>query len=311
MKNQNKILITGGAGFIGSHLVDQLIKKNYRVVVIDNLSTGKRENINLKAKFYKADICNFRIIKKIFGDERPDFVFHFAAQTSIQKSIKDPLYDVKINILGSLNILENCKKFKVKKIIFASTSAVYGDTKIIPTPEGCPALPLSPYGITKLTIENYLDYYWKTFCLPYVSLRYSNVYGSRQDFKKETGVIAIFVNKILRSERLIINGDGKQTRDFLYVKDAVEAAVLALKRNIIGIFNIGTMKETSINVIFQKIKELLGSSANELHGSIKPGEQRRICLDIRKARKEPFWQPKYKLSEGLKEMVKYYKEYYK
>lgn len=305
-KSYKKILVTGGAGFIGSNLVNRLIAENYQVIVIDNLSTGNKENLNPKAKFYKIDICNPKIAK-IFKAEKPEFIFHYAAQSQIQNSIKNPVYNGNINILGSLNILENCKKFGVKKIIFASTGAVYGEAKIIPTPEDYSLFTLSPYGITKLTIEKYLHYYWKIFDLPYVILRYSNVYCPHQNPKNETGVVTIFCNKMLLNIQPIINGDGKQTRDFIYINDAVEAAILALKKNVTGVFNIGTGKETSINAIFQKIKELTGSSVNEIHGPIKIGEQKRSCLDIKKAGKELSWQPRYSLDKGLKETVKYYK----
>ena len=303
-----KCLVTGGAGFIGSHLVDKLIKEGHKVVVIDNLSTGRKENLNPKAKFYKIDICSYRI-SQIFKKEKPEVVFHYAAQIDVRKSVKDPVEDAKINILGTLNILENCKKYNIRKVIFASTGgAIYGDADIVPTPETYPELPLSPYGIAKLTIEKHLSYYYKVFGLPYVSLRLANVYGPRQNSKGEAGVVAIFCDKMLSKKQPIINGSGRQTRDFVFVGDVVEANILALKKNKIGIFNIGTAKETNVNTIFKKLKELTGSKCKEIHGPALLGEQKRSCLNFLKAKKELNWQPKYSLDKGLNKTVEWFKK---
>jgi UDP-glucose 4-epimerase len=308
-----KCLVTGGAGFIGSHLVDKLIKKGHEVVVIDNLSTGKKENLNPRAKFYKVDICDSKI-SQIFKKEKPQIIFHYAAQIDVRKSVEDPIEDAKINILGSLNIIQNfirensCSNSrKFAKVIFASTGgAIYGDADIIPTPETYPELPLSPYGIAKLTIEKYLNYYYKIFDLPFVSLRLANIYGPRQNSKGEAGVIAIFCDKMLSEKQPIINGDGKQTRDFVFVDDVVKANILALKKDKVGIFNIGTAKETNINTIFRKLKELTGSNCKEIHGPALLGEQKRSCLDYSKTKKELGWQPKYSLDEGLKKTVEWF-----
>jgi UDP-glucose 4-epimerase len=301
-----KILVTGGAGFIESHLIDRLIKEGHKVVVVDNLSTGKKENLNKKAKFYKIDICSSKI-NQIFKKEKPDIVFHFAAQIDLRKSVEDPIGDAKINILGSLNLLENCKKYKVKKFIFASTGgAIYGDAKIIPTPENYPEFPLSPYGIEKLATDKYLNYYYKVFNIPFISLRLANIYGPRQNSKGEAGVIAIFCDKMIGKGQPIIHGAGKATRDFVYVDDVVEAAILAMKSGKTGIYNIGTGKETDINTIFRKLKKLLGSNCKEVHGSAKPGEQKRSCLDYGKAKRELGWQPRYNLEKGLKETVEWF-----
>ena len=302
-----KILITGGAGFIGSHLIDKLIKKNHKVIVIDDLSTGKKEYLNPKGKFYKIDICSPKI-SQIFKKEKPEIVFHYAAQINVRKSVAEPIEDAKINILGSLNILENCKKYKVKKIIFASTGgAIYGEADVIPTPETYPVFPLSPYGVAKLTIEKYLNYYFKVFGLSFAALRLANVYGSRQNSKGEAGVVAIFCDKMLSGKQPIINGNGKQNRDFIYIEDVVTAAILAMKRNKIGIFNIGTAKKTDVNTIFRKLKKLTASNCKEIHNAAKPGEQKRSCLDYAKAKKELGWQTKYSLEKGLKETVEWFK----
>lgn len=303
-----KILVTGGAGFIGSHLVDRLIKEGHRVSVIDNLSTGKKENINPKAKFYKIDICDPEI-SQIFEKEKPEIVFHYAAQIDLRESVEDPIKNAQINILGTLNILESCKNFRVKKVIFASTGgAMYGEAEIIPTPETYPEFPLSPYGIEKLTIEKYLNYYSKVFGLPFISLRLANIYGPRQNSKGEAGVVAIFCDKMLSGEQPIIYGDGNRTRDFVFVDDVVDANILAMEKGRVGIFNIGTAKETNINTIFKKLKELTASNCKEIHGPAKPGEQKRSCLDFAKAKKELNWQPQFNLDEGLKKTVEWFKK---
>ena len=302
-----KILVTGGAGFIGSHLVDRLIKEGHKVVIIDNLSTGRKENLNPKAEFYKIDICSPKN-SQIFQKEKPEIVFHLAAQIDVRKSVENPVENAKINILGSLNLLENCKKYKVKKIIFASTGgAIYGDANIVPTPEDYPEFPLSPYGIEKLIVDKYLNYYHKVFGLPYVSLRLANVYGPRQNSQGEAGVIAIFCGKMLSGKQPIINGDGKQTRDFVFVDDVVEANMLALKKNKVGIFNIGKAKETDVNTIFKKLKELTGLKYKEIHGPALPGEQKRSCLNYSKAQKELGWRPEYSLEKGLEITVDWFK----
>ena len=273
---KQKVLVTGGAGFIGSHIVDRLIKEGCKVVIIDNLSTGRKANINPKAKFYKADIQNQKIAE-IFKKEKPEIVFHFAAQIDVRKSVEDPIQDARINILGSLNILENCQKYKIKKIIFTSTGgAIYGDADVIPTSESYLEMPLSPYGIEKLVFDKYLNYYYKIFGLSYTSLRLANVYGPRQNSKGEAGVIAIFCDKIFAKKQPVINGTGKQTRDFVFVQDVVEAGILALKKNKIGVFNIGTGKETDINTIFRKIKKITNSDCKEIHISAKIGEQKKV-----------------------------------
>lgn len=301
-----KILVTGGAGFIGSHLVDKLIEQGANLIVIDNLSTGKRENLNPKAKFYKIDIRSLKI-SQIFKKEKPEVVFHYAAQIDVRKSTEKPIESASINILGILNILENCKKFGTKKIVFASSGgAIYGDAKIIPTSENYPSFPLSPYGIEKLISEHYLDFYEKNYDLKYITLRYANIYGPRQNSKGEAGVVAIFVNKLLNNEIPTINGNGEQTRDYVFVDDAVKAAILAFKSSKLDslIFNIGTGKETSVNELYKLIIRETGKNVSANYGPANPGEQKRSCLDYSKIKKELNWQPKYNLERGLEETVK-------
>jgi UDP-glucose 4-epimerase len=304
----SKILITGGAGFIGSHLADKLIEKGHDVIVIDNLSSGKKENLNSKVKFYEIDVCDSNI-SQIFEQEKPEIIFHFAAQIDVRKSVEDPIYDAKVNVLGSLNLLQNCQKNGIKKFIFASSGgAIYGDTTIIPTPETCLENPESPYGICKLNIEKYLKFFQKSFGLNYTVLRFSNVYGPRQDSKGEAGVVAIFCNKMLKNEEVVINGDGKQTRDFVFVDDVVKVALLSIGQERSDIYNIGTGVETNMNEIFWKIKELTNSNCEEIHASEKLGEQKISCLDNSKTKKELTWEPECGLKEGLEKTIKWFKE---
>jgi UDP-glucose 4-epimerase len=309
-----KILVTGGAGFIGSHVVDKLIERENEVVVVDNLSTGKKENLNPKASFYELNIESEKL-RDVFEKEKPEAVFHLAAQIDVRKSTESPIEDGKTNILGSLNVIENFIKINKdldslhKKIIFTSTGgAIYGDASIVPTPESYPEWPLSPYGIAKLSIDKYLNYYHKVLGLNFVSLRLGNVYGPRQNSKGEAGVVAIFCDKMLSGESPVINGSGEQTRDFVYVKDVVRAQILALESNENGFFNVGTGKESNINIIFRELKELISPEFKEIHGPSKPGEQKRSCLDSSKIKEKFGWELRYSLKEGLKETVNWFKE---
>jgi UDP-glucose 4-epimerase len=304
-----KCLITGGAGFIGSHLVDRLIKDGHTIAIIDNLSTGKKENLNKKANFYKIDICNAKI-REIFKKEKPEIVFHLAAQIDVRKSVQNPIEDAQINILGSLNILENCKEFGVKKIIFISSGgAIYGEAKIVPTPESYPANPLSPYGIAKLAIEKYLNYYYEVFNLPFISLRLANVYGPRQNPKGEAGVVAIFTDKLLNNQIPVINGDGTQTRDYVFVNDVVDAAILAFKSLKLRkpIFNIGTGMETSVNDLYKIMTKKIEKNISADHNLAKIGEQERSCLNYSKVAKELNWQPKYNIERGIKMTIDWFR----
>jgi len=302
-----RILVTGGCGFIGSHLVEELIKQGHWVVVVDNLSTGKKENLNPKARFYQIDIQDPEI-PQIFQKEKPEVVFHFAAQIDVRKSVKDPMSDAKVNILGSLNLLGNCKKYKVKKFIFASSVGVYGEPKTLPVKENHPLNPIAPYPVTKLAIEKYLNYF-QTQGLDFLSLRYSNIYGPRQSSGGEGGVVAIFIDKILKGERPIIFGNGKQTRDFLYVDDAVKAAILALNAPSSSIYNVGTNKEITINDLLELLSKILKVKVKPIFQSLRQGEIIKSRVDYSKAKKELNWQSKYNLEEGLKETVKWFRGY--
>jgi len=303
-----KVLVTGGAGFIGSHLVDRLIQEGHEVVVVDNLLTGKRRNLNKEARFYKQDVQSSRL-ERVFSRERPLLVMHLAAQVDLRRSVEDPIFDAQVNILGTLNVLQQAVKYGTRKVIFASSGgAIYGEQDIFPAPESHPIRPLSPYGISKLNGEQYLAYYQRVSGIQHVILRYSNVYGPRQDPEGEAGVVAIFMGKMLAGEQPIINGNGRQTRDFVFVDDVVEANLAAMGKEVQGIYNVGTAEETSINDLFRLLVELTNAGCKELHGPAKKGEQARSVVDFSRLRQELGWEPKVPLREGLKRTVEFFRE---
>jgi UDP-glucose 4-epimerase len=302
-----KILITGGAGFIASHVADLLIDNGHSIAIVDDLSNGKRENINPRAAFYHASILD-QALADIFRKEKPEVVIHHAAQISVRNSVQDPLHDMEINIRGSLRLLEQCKYYGVVKFIFSSTGgALYGEQDYFPADENHPTRPLSPYAIAKLSVEKYLFFYHTTHRLPYTVLRYANVYGPRQDPFGEAGVIAIFSQKMLKGEQPIINGDGNQTRDFVYVGDVARANLLALDQQVTGEINIGTGVETSINTIFNEIRSLVAPGTPEVHGPAMPGEQQRSVLSCKKAQTVLGWEPMVPLTEGLRHTVDFFR----
>ncbi len=303
-----KVLVTGGAGFIGSHIVDRLIQEGHDVVVVDNLSTGKKKNLNRAARFYKMDILSPKI-EKIFKKEKPDLISHHAAQMDVRRSVADPIFDAQVNILGFLNVLGNAVRHGAKKVIFASSGgAVYGEQQVFPAPETHPLHPVSPYGISKLSGEHYLYYYQRVAGLSYVALRYANVYGPRQDPFGEAGVVAIFSQKTLLSDQPIINGNGKQTRDYVFVEDVVEAHMAVLEDGVQGIFNVGTGKETSVNQLFRHLVEITGAKVKEVYGPEKRGEQIRSVLDYARLKKATDWEPKVQLQDGLKLTVDFFRK---
>jgi len=294
-----KILITGGAGFIGSHVADLLIDKNNEVIIIDNLSTGRSENINPKAKFYHADLLDFETISKIIEEEKPEVIYHLAAQIDVRKSIEEPMHDAKINILATLNLLDLSRKINLKHFIFSSTGgAIYGDMKEIPATESTKEIPISPYACSKLAVEKYIHFYKTVHGLKYTILRYSNVYGPRQNPKGEAGVISIFLDNMVSGKNPIIFG-GIQTRDFIFVKDVAYANYLALRDNKSCIYNIGTGKETDIIEIFSRLNKYFKNKFEPIYQEIKKGEPKRSCLDVKKAKEKLKWKPKVNLDEGL------------
>jgi UDP-glucose 4-epimerase len=305
------ILVTGGAGFIGSNIADAYINAGHNVIIIDNMSTGVKSYINPKAVFYQMDICDAKI-SEVFEKHRIDVINHHAAQIDLRKSVESPEFDIKVNITGSVNLLQNAVKYGVKKFIFASTGgAIYGEHDYFPADEKHPTRPYAPYGINKLTVEKYLFYYNYVYGLDYVVLRYANVYGPRQNPLGECGVIAIFTDKILKGTEPLINGDGEQTRDYVYVSDVVNANVLALNATKPEIYNIGTSKETDVNYIFDRINHYAGTNFTEKHGPPKKGEQRRSVLSFEKASEELGWQPQVDIETGLKQTTEYFKNHKK
>jgi len=295
IKNK-KILVTGGAGFIGSHTVDKLIEEGADVVVVDNLVTGRRENLNPKAKFYEINIADPGL-EKIFQKEKPEIIYHFAFNVLVPKSVQNPLVDID-SIAGSLNILINSQKYGVKKIIFASSGFVYGNSQNIPVKETEPIDPVSPYVVAKYTVENYIKFFNKTYGLPYVIFRYPAVYGPRQI----TGAMADYIRKLAAGNQAEIWGDGTKTRDYIYIEDILRANLLALDLSddfLDPVFNVGTSIETTLNDLYQKIAKLLNKEIRPIYLSDRPGDQIRYSLDYSKIKKTLGWEPKVSFEEGL------------
>ncbi len=294
-----KVLVTGGAGFIGSHIVEKLIDKKLEVVVVDNLSTGLRDNVHHKAKFIELDIRS-KDLQDLMEKERFDYVIHQAAQTMVPKSVDDPHFDCDVNILGSVNVLEGCRKTNVKRIIFASTAAVYGDVQNIPVKEDAFTAPTSFYGLSKLSVENYLKLYHKLYGLEYIVLRYANVYGERQGDAGEGGVVSIFTRKIVYSEPITVFGDGGQTRDFIYVGDIASANYQALvTKEANCVYNISTQTETSVNTLIELMSKVSGLKLDKVCAPPREGDIYRSSLSNTAVCQRMGWQPKTPLLEGL------------
>lgn len=302
-----KILVTGGAGFIASQIADAFILEGHQVVILDDLSTGFEKNINSKAKFVKANICD-KSLDKLFEEEKFDVVNHHAAQMDVRRSVKDPEFDATTNILGTINLLQNCVKYEVKKFMFASTGgAVYGEQDYFPADEKHKQQPKSPYGISKLAVEKYLYFYNSEHKLNYTILRYANIYGPRQNPFGEAGVVAIFSTRLLKGEQPIINGHGKQTRDYVFVGDVVKANVLALKDEACDVYNIGTGIETDVNQLFNYLNDITKAGKEEKHGPAAAGEQLRSVITSDKLFNKFGWRPSTKLEDGLKATVEFFR----
>jgi len=303
-----KILVTGGAGFIGSHVVDVFISKGYEVVIVDDLSTGRESNLNPEAKFYRMDIRDPKL-REVFEKERPDYVSHHAAQMDVRRSVAQPLFDADVNILGSINVIECAKEFKVKHFVYISSGgAAYGEPEALPCDETHPINPICQYGASKHTVEHYLYMYHVNSGLDYTVLRYPNVFGPRQDPHGEAGVVAIFTGKMLLDEPLIINGDGEQTRDFVFVRDCAYGNYLAVTvPHPSGIYNLGWGRPTSINEIFTNLASITNYAQPAAHGPAKVGETRHIYLSADKAKRDLGWGPTISLEDGLRETVEYFK----
>lgn len=302
-----KILVTGGAGFIGSAIVQQLLENNDKVIIIDNLTTGELHNIKPMTSFYPLDITSNEL-EKVFLIERPDIVIHQAAQVSVQQSLNAPSLDCHVNILGTINILNSCVKYKVKKLIYSSTAAVYGAPNYLPIDENHPVLPMSFYGLSKSTAERYIQLFSQLYNLKYTILRYANVYGPNQNLQGEAGVIALFIKHMLNDESLTIFGDGNQTRDFVYVKDVAAANVLAIQKGDNQIFNIGSNTQISITNLINTLSELHEKEIIRNFEKPRPGDIIDSLLLNQKAKSELGWSPKFTLEAGLKETINYFKK---
>jgi len=300
-----EVLVTGGAGFIGSNIVDGLIEAGHQVIVVDNLSTGKKENLNDQAEFYNLDLRDQKL-KEVFKENEISHVIHHAAQIDVQHSINDPLFDAQNNILGTINLLECCRAYKVKKIIYASSAAVYGEPDYLPVDEEHPIKAMSPYGISKHTPEHYIKMYNELYELKYTIFRYANVYGPRQDPKGEGGVVSIFVDKMLAEERPVIFGDGQQTRDFVHVYDIVKANLLALDNGDNILVNISTQSRDSVNDLVDHLNQILPYEIKAIYQEARKGDILHSSLANGKAKEQLGWTPGYDFKDGLKQTVGYY-----
>jgi UDP-glucose 4-epimerase len=302
-----KILITGGAGFIGSSIADAYLAAGHEVAIVDNLYSGKRENVPRAARFHEVDIVSPKLAE-VLESEHPEVVSHHAAQMDVRLSVASPAFDAEVNVVGTIRLLEACVKTGVKRVIFASSGgAAYGEQSCFPAREDHPTNPVSPYGVSKRSGEHYLFYYNAVHALPYLAFRYANVYGPRQDPHGEAGVVAIFSEKLLRGEPPRVNGDGKQTRDYVFIEDLVRANLAALETSYVGPMNIGTGRETDVVTLAGKLVEVSGKKIAPVHGPGKAGEQRRSVIDPALAERELGWKPAVQLDEGLKRTYEWFR----
>src|SRR5215211_4817452 len=303
-----RVLLTGGAGFIGSHVAEHLLARSHEVVVVDDLSSGKAENLPEGARFFEEDVRSG--CEEVFQKFRPEVLCHQAAQMDVRRSVREPDFDAGVNILGAIRLLRNCVEYGVGRVIFASTGgAVYGEQEEFPAPEDHPQYPVSPYGVSKLAGERYLHFYRVQYGLPGVALRYANVYGPRQDPHGEAGAVAIFCANLAADETSTINGTGVQSRDYIYVGDVVCANVLAIEREVPpGAYNIGTGIETSVNDLYELLREESGKGHAPRHGPAKAGEQSRSSVDPSRAGRVFGWRPEMSLADGLGETLRFFGE---
>lgn len=304
-----RVLVTGGAGFVGSHIVDHLIAAGHTVSIVDNRSTGRLELVHPAATLHQCDIRSARVAE-VFAAARPEAIVHVAAQAEVRRSVADPRLDASINVLGTIAILEAGQRVGVTRVVYTSTGgAAYGDTDVLPTPENHPTRPASPYGVSKVTAERYLDCWRGLTGMRTLSVRLANVYGPRQNPAGEAGVVAIFAYRLLRGEPCVVNGDGGQTRDYVYVQDVADAVARALSRpDATGVANIGTGVETSVNDIYRRLARAAGVERAAVHGPAKPGEQRRSALDPAHAKTLLGWTPTTTLDDGLARTLDYFRK---
>ena len=304
----SRVLLTGGAGFIGSQIADRLIEAGYDVAIVDNLSTGRLRNLNPKARFYNADLRSSQV-EEVFDRERPHLVSHHAAQISVQASMDNPQNDAATNVLGSLHVLDLCRRYGVQKVVYGSTGgALYGEPQYLPCDEDHPVRPLSAYGVSKYAVELYLPVYRDTFDLDYTILRYGNVYGPRQDPHGEAGVVAIFSQRMLRGDPCFIYGSGEQQRDFVYVEDVAAANILAMATASGKAINIGTGIGASVNQVFAGLSEAIGYPDEPVHLDPRSGEVYSIHLANSLAKQELGWQPTVALSQGLATTAEHFRQ---
>src|SRR5215470_4297320 len=305
-----RILVTGGAGFIGSHVADGYVKLGHEVAVLDDLSRGSRANVNPRARFYHGDIRDRAFVARTLAEFRPEAINHHAAQMDVRRGVREPIFDAEVNILGSVNLLEEAVANKVRHFVYISSAgAAYGEPKQLPVAEDSPVNPITPYGISKHTVEHYLFTFRHLYGMSYAVLRYGNVYGPRQNSAGEAGVFAIFSEQILRGEQPVIYGDGNKTRDYVYVDDVVKANILALVRGNGEIFNIASQIATTDIEVFTVVAQLLGKpELKPRFADIRPGEIKQIALDISKARQILGWNPEITLNEGAARTVAYFRE---
>lgn len=304
----SKACVTGGAGFIGSHVAEALLARGFEVLIVDDLSTGRKENIPAGARFFQMDIRSPQA-GQLLADEKVELLVHHAAQMDVRKSVADPLFDADVNILGTLNLLESGRRSRLKQVIFASTGgAMYGEQEAFPATETHPARPVSPYGVSKLSVERYLYFYWSEYRLSATCLRYANVYGPRQNPHGEAGVVAIFLNRLLSGEPCVINGDGLQTRDYVYVGDVVTANLASIGRKGFFVYNVGTGRETSVVELYWLLAKAVGVEKPPVHGPEKPGEQRRSAISSELMRRELGVYPSVSLEEGLAITARWFAE---
>jgi UDP-glucose 4-epimerase len=304
-----RILVTGGAGFIGSHIVDRLVANGHTVDVLDNLTSGRRERLHPSARLHVCDLRDARL-DAVFAASRPEIVVHVAAQAAVPRSVADPIFDASVNVLGTIALLEACRRADVRRAIYTSTGgAGYGETDVLPTPEDHPLRPASPYGVSKITAERYLECWAGLTTARTLTLRLANIYGPRQDPAGEAGVIAIFTSRLLAGEPCIVNGDGEQTRDYVYVGDVADAVVLGVRaEDATGTVNIGTGVETTVNELHRRLARLAGVNRPAEHASAKPGEQRRSVLDASRAKRLLGWSATTTLDKGLEQTVTWFRK---
>ncbi len=305
-----RILVTGGAGFIGSHTSDALVARGgCEVAVLDDVSSGKRQQVNPRARFHQADLRDAAAVRRVIGQERPEVVIHLAAQMDVRRSVADPAFDAQVNLVGFLNLMEAGRQHGLRRVIFASTGgAIYGEQERFPCDEEHPQRPVSPYGVAKAATEKYLFFYRAQYGIDYVALRYANVYGPRQDPHGEAGVVAIFCGRMLEARPVTIFGDGEQTRDYIFVGDVVRANLAALDASVSGAFNVGTGIETSVNQLYAALAAIAGTSRAPEYAPARPGEQRRSVISPARAARELAWSPAVALKDGLAQTLQFFRE---